>query len=100
MPPTLLLKPPPRPITPQRCCYSSHHQDIIEALRPSREDNKAVDELFFLMGLNVNAHGESVNHVANQREWQDILATARANGWKPLGTILNYEYQYQLKASH
>jgi hypothetical protein len=75
-------------------------QAIIEALRPSREDNKAVDKLFFLMSLNVNAHGESVNHVTNQREWQDILTTARANGWKPLGTMLNYEFQYQLKASH
>ena len=58
-----------------------------------------MDELFFLIGLNENAHGESINHVTNHREWQDILTTARANGWKPLGTILDYEFQYQLEVS-
>ena len=57
------------------------------------------DELFFLIGLNDNAHGESINHVTNHREWQHILTTARANGWKPLGTILDYEFQYQLEVS-
>ena len=54
------------------------------------------DELFFLISVNENARGESINHVTNHREWQLILATARANGWKPLGTILDYEFQYQL----
>jgi hypothetical protein len=57
------------------------------------------DELFFLIGINDNAHGESINHITNHREWQLILATARANGWKPLGTILDYEFQYQLEVS-
>jgi hypothetical protein len=57
------------------------------------------DELFFLIGINDNARGESINHVTNHREWQLILATARANGWKPLGTVLDYEFQYQLVVS-
>ena len=57
------------------------------------------DELFFLISVNENARGESINHVTNHREWQLILATARANGWKPLGTILDYEFQYQLEVS-
>ena len=57
------------------------------------------DKLFFLISMNENALGESVNHVTSYEEWQHILATARANGWKPLGTILDYEFQYQLVAS-
>ena len=57
------------------------------------------NELIFLISVNENARGESINHVTNHREWQLILATARANGWKPLGTILDYEFQYQLVAS-
>ena len=58
-------------------------------------DNK----LFFLVSMNENTLGEPVNHVTSYGEWQHILATARANGWKPLGTILDYEFQYQLIAS-
>jgi hypothetical protein len=58
-----------------------------------------MDEIFFLVGLNEDIHGEAINHVTNHREWQLILATARANGWKPLGTILDYEFQYQIEAS-
>jgi hypothetical protein len=57
------------------------------------------NELFFLVSMNENALGESVNHVTSYGEWQHILATARANGWRPLGTILDYEFQYQLVAS-
>jgi hypothetical protein len=57
------------------------------------------DELFFLVSMNENTLGEPVNHVTSYGEWQHILATARANGWKPLGTILDYEFQYQLIAS-
>jgi hypothetical protein len=57
------------------------------------------DELFFLIGINENGRRQSVSHVTNKNEWQHILATARANGWKPLGTILDYEFQYQLLAS-
>lgn len=59
-----------------------------------------MDEIFFLIGLNENGHGESINHVTNQGEWQHILVTARANGWKPSGTILDYEFQYQLEVSN
>ena len=58
-----------------------------------------MDELCFLVSLNENARGESINHVTNHNEWQRILVTARANGWKPLGTILDYEFQYQLVAA-
>jgi hypothetical protein len=54
------------------------------------------NELFFLVSMNENTLGEPVNHVTSYGEWQHILATARANGWKPLGTILDYEFQYQL----
>jgi hypothetical protein len=36
---------------------------------------------------------------AVKKEWHRILATARANGWEPLGTILDYEFHYQLEAS-
>lgn len=57
------------------------------------------DELFFLIGINRNGACHSVSHVTNKNEWQYILVTARANGWKPLGTILDYEFQYQLVAS-
>jgi hypothetical protein len=57
------------------------------------------EELFFLIGINVNGRGQSFSHVTNKNEWQHILATARANGWKPLGTILDYEFHYQLLAS-
>jgi hypothetical protein len=58
-----------------------------------------VDELFFLISMNVTVQGESINYSTTHGEWQRILATARANGWKPLGTILDYEFQYQLTAS-
>ena len=57
------------------------------------------DVLIFLIGINENGRGRSVSHVTNKNEWQHILATARANGWKPLGTILDYEFQYELIAS-
>jgi hypothetical protein len=57
------------------------------------------DELFFLIGINDNGRGQSVSHVTNKNQWHYILATARANGWKPLGTVLDYEFQYQLLAS-
>jgi len=57
------------------------------------------EELFFLISLNVTVQGEPINYSTTYGEWQRILATARANGWKPLGTILDYEFQYQLVAS-
>lgn len=56
-------------------------------------------ELFFLISMKVNACGEAVNYVINYSEWQYILATARANGWQPSGTILEYEFQHQRIAS-
>ena len=57
------------------------------------------DELFFLISLKLTAQGEPINYSTTYGEWQHILATARANGWKPLGTMLDYEFQYQLVAS-
>lgn len=57
------------------------------------------DELLFLIGISEDGNSGSITHVTNKEEWQYILATARANGWKPLGTILDYEFQYQLVAS-
>lgn len=57
------------------------------------------DKLFFLISINAAAQGEPINYSTSYGEWQHILATARANGWKPLGTMLDYEFQYQLVAS-
>ena len=57
------------------------------------------DEPFFLISLALTAQGEPINYSTTYEEWQHILATARANGWKPLGTMLDYEFQYQLVAS-
>lgn len=57
------------------------------------------NELLFLIGVNENGRGQSVSHVINRSDWQYTLVMARANGWKPLGTILDYEFQYQLVAS-
>ena len=57
------------------------------------------NDLVFLIGINKNGHRHSVSHFTNKNEWQYILATASSNGWKPLGTILDYEFQYQLLAS-
>jgi hypothetical protein len=57
------------------------------------------DEILFLIGINDDGRRQSVSHVTNKNEWNYILATARANGWNPLGTILDYEFQYQLFAS-
>ena len=56
-----------------------------------------MDDLFFLIGLNEDAQGDGVNYVTNHEEWQAVLTTARANGWRPQGTILDYEFQYQLE---
>lgn len=57
------------------------------------------NELLFLIGVNENGHRQLVSHVINKHDWQYALVMARANGWKPLGTILDYEFQYQLVAS-
>lgn len=56
-----------------------------------------MEQLFFLIALNEDAHGKTVNCVTNHEKWQHILTTARDNGWKPQGTILDYEFQYQLE---
>ena len=57
------------------------------------------NELLFLIGVNENGRVQLVCHVINKHDWQYALVIARANGWKPLGTILDYEFQYQLVAS-
>jgi len=57
------------------------------------------NELLFLIGVNENGRGHLVSHVINKHDWQYALVIARANGWKPLGTILDYEFQYQLVSS-
>jgi len=58
-----------------------------------------VDKPFFLISLSVDAHGSPVQYVTTYDLWHHILTTARANGWEPQGTILDYEFQYQLVAS-
>lgn len=59
-----------------------------------------MDEFFFLTTLNEDSHGKNAHYVTNHDQWQRILTTARANGWKPQGTILDYEFQYQVEVSH
>lgn len=61
--------------------------------------NIGMDELFFLVSFNDDDHGKAVNYVTNRRDWQQMLVAARANGWEPRGTILDYECHYQLEAS-
>lgn len=58
-----------------------------------------MDEIFFLVSLNEDNGGEPVNYVTNHDQWRQMLVTARANGWEPQGTILDYEFHYQLEVS-
>lgn len=58
-----------------------------------------MDELVFLVSFNEDGHGKTANYVTNRRDWQQMLVMARANGWEPQGTILDYECHYQLEVS-
>jgi hypothetical protein len=56
------------------------------------------DQLY-LISLNKDAQGNDVNYVLSRDEWKLLLATARARGWSPLGTILDFEFHIQLETS-
>lgn len=56
-------------------------------------------ELFFLISLNNDSRGNPVQFVTNHGQWKGLLISARANGWAPQGTILDYEFQYRLEMS-
>lgn len=58
-----------------------------------------MDELFFLISLTGSPHEGPVQYDTSSGQWHQILAVARANGWEPQGTILDYEFQYQLEMS-
>lgn len=51
-------------------------------------------DLFFLVSLQPDDKDRAVNFITNTAGWQEILNTARINGWKPLGTVLDAEFQY------
>jgi hypothetical protein len=58
-----------------------------------------MEELFFLIGLNENKDGNTVNLMTAPQKWNRLLTMARANGWKPRGTILDVEFQLNLELS-
>jgi hypothetical protein len=57
------------------------------------------EELFFLIGINEDKNGNTVNLMTTQGKWKRLLTMARANGWKPRGTILDVEFQLNLELS-
>ena len=57
------------------------------------------EELFFLIGINEDKDGNTVNLMTTPEKWNRLLTMARANGWKPGGTILDVEFQLNLELS-
>ena len=57
------------------------------------------EELFFLIGINEDKNGNTVNLMTTQGKWKRLLTMARANGWKPRRTILDVEFQLNLELS-
>ena len=57
------------------------------------------EELFFLIGINEDKDGNTVNLMTTPEKWKRLLTMARANGWKPRGTILDVEFQLNLELS-
>ena len=41
----------------------------------------------------------TVNYPISQDVWLDILSRARDNGWRPKGTILDFDFQYNYATS-
>jgi hypothetical protein len=58
------------------------------------------DELFFLIGINEDKDGNTINLMTSPKKWNRLLTMARANGWKPRGTILDVEFQLNLELSY
>ncbi len=54
------------------------------------------DVVLFLVSL---SPGRTVNYPISQDQWLDILDCARSNGWRPQGTVLDYEFQYNYAVS-
>lgn len=59
-----------------------------------------MDELFFLIGINEDENGNTVNMMSTPEKWNRLLTMARANGWKPRGTVLDVEFQLNLELSY
>jgi hypothetical protein len=57
------------------------------------------ENLFFLIGINEDKDGNTVNLMTTPGKWKRLLTMARANGWKPRGTILDVEFQLNLELS-
>jgi hypothetical protein len=57
------------------------------------------EELFFLIGINEDKDGNTVNLMTTPEKWRRLLTMARANGWKPRGKLLDVEFQLKLELS-
>jgi hypothetical protein len=57
------------------------------------------EELFFLIGITEDKDGNTVNMMTTPDKWKRLLTMARANGWKPRGTVLDVEFQLNLELS-
>ena len=57
------------------------------------------EELFFLIGINEDKDGKTVNLMTTPEKWRRLLTMARANGWRPRGTLLDVEFQLNLELS-
>jgi hypothetical protein len=57
------------------------------------------EEFFFLIGINEDKDGNTVNLMTTPEKWKRLLTMARANGWKPRGTLLDVEFQMNLELS-
>ena len=58
-----------------------------------------MEERIYLVGLNKDGDGKDTNFVTTRDQWEKILLIAREGGWNPLGTILDFEFHFQLEAS-
>jgi hypothetical protein len=58
-----------------------------------------VTDQLYLIALNESTRESNANYVISREQWELILATARANGWNPMGTTLDFEFHCELEAS-
>ena len=56
------------------------------------------DQLY-LIAFNESTQESNANYVISREQGELILATARANGWNPMGTTLGFEFHCELEAS-
>lgn len=53
-------------------------------------------DLFFLVSVDAES---AENYGLSSEKWKAILILARSIGWQPLGSILDYEFQFELELS-